>query len=97
MEGGVGPRDGVLRIAATGCAHLMESGNAVADGEAFDAGAENVDCTGYIVASIEFIVSPVSGFPVFGVGAGDCDFDEDLTSLRFRDRRVDNSAFGAFA
>lgn len=78
VEGSVGWQDGVLGEGPVGSAHDVEAGDAVALGEAGDAGADLVDEAGGVVAGVGSDVEPEWEFPIFGV----CAYTGKLVSWR---------------
>lgn len=86
----VGPRHGVLGVAAARRHHLVEGHDAVARLELGHVGADLVHHAGDVVALVEDLAwHPLGHLPVLGVGAADRDLDDDLVIVGLRHWRLD--------
>ena len=84
----------VLGVAAAGGLHVVEGGHAVAFLELGHLVADGLDDAGDVVALVGIRAAgrvPFGEFPVFGVGAADDDFGENLHWSRSRDGDVVDS------
>jgi hypothetical protein len=85
VEHGLFGTHGVLGIRAARSVHLVETRDTVARAEVGDVGADFGDSAADVVALVYAHVEVVGHgmFPVFGVAAGDGDFDEDFVAAIF--------------
>lgn len=95
MKGRVLPRHGVLCVTAARGAHLVERGHPIPGLELEDVGANLLDNAGNVIALVGGAAKDVGQLPVFGVGARDDDFDENLVCRRRRDGGVDDFDLGS--
>lgn len=75
----------------------MKRKNAVPWLELGDVGANLVDDSGDIIASVRARVVPFWDLPVLGIGAADHDLDDDLVVVGLWDGRVHDGHLGACA
>lgn len=68
----------------------MEGSDAVARLELEDVGPDFLNDAGDVVALVNYGGADVGKLPVFGVGAGDDDFDQDLVIVGRGDGGVDD-------